>query len=439
MPIQESIHVPYDLIPTTMDGVFLSPPPRADFDPQTASSTALIKNGFLWRRPEEDGDPAHRAAWKRAFSRTWQAEDRLIPEFEPQPGRTHYLRSAERADDGSYTGAQWAGAVVRGTWTGAVGYWAIPAVGASPEPQGTEGGWNSSSWVGIDGTFGSNDVLQAGIEQRVDGNGNPSYVAWYEWYAPSQSGSPAYIYQVNIPNFLVSPGQTVFCSVQYVGTTAGQVSFANETTGQYFSITLAPPPGATFSGNAAEWIMEAPDGGLPKSSLPIFTPVVFTTALCYGPNNTKGDPSGGDIFNITGFGTTLTSVTLGQTAATIDYAGPRPTGPLFGLTPNRQAVYEYNGGGTSWTPVGGPAATLYGGGYGLVATNPSNGNVFRYLGTPNNWVQIGGPGAAFVVGSSTVYGLTPNLQAVWEYTGSGLAWTQVGGPASQIASAPPGE
>jgi hypothetical protein len=61
-----------------------------------------------------------------------------------------------------------------------------------------------------------------------------------------------------------------------------QLYFANDTTGEHFSITLAAPPGATFDGNTAEWIMEAPDGGEPVSSLPAFTPVTFTDAICCG-------------------------------------------------------------------------------------------------------------------------------------------------------------
>jgi Peptidase A4 family len=95
----------------------------------------------------------------------------------------------------------------------------------------------------------------------------------------------------------------VYCAVQYVSNrTAWQVVFANQTTGQYFMLTLAPSPQAAFSGNTAEWIMEAPDFGLPTSSLPIFTPVVFTTANCCGPNKTTGNPAGGGIWNIVGSG-----------------------------------------------------------------------------------------------------------------------------------------
>lgn len=48
---------------------------------------------------------------------------------------------------------------------------------------------------------------------------------------------------------------------------------------------------------------------------------------------------------------------------------------VFGLTPDRGAVYRYDDVGSSWTAVGGPAAHLYGGGYGLIATSP----LYRFM------------------------------------------------------------
>lgn len=81
------IQVPYELIPTNLDGAFVSPAPPADFDPNTASPASLLKNGFLWPRPERDGNPALRAAWEQAFSRPWRAEDRLVPGWNRRRGR----------------------------------------------------------------------------------------------------------------------------------------------------------------------------------------------------------------------------------------------------------------------------------------------------------------------------------------------------------------
>jgi hypothetical protein len=148
------------------------------------------------------------------------------------------------------------------------------------------------------------------------------YVAWYEWYAPLQNISPGYIYQTNIVNFPVQPGNEVYCSVQYNGTTSGSISFANDTTGQHFSITLAPPPGASFSGQSCEWIVEAPDGGEDISSLPAFTPVTFTSAYGCGPNSSTTNPKAGDTINVGDrAGKVLTSTSVDTGTATITFVG----------------------------------------------------------------------------------------------------------------------
>jgi hypothetical protein len=152
--------------------------------------------------------------------------------------------------------------------------------------------------------------------------GHPQ-IAWYEWYAPAEPGSPGYIWQTNIANFPVAPGQTVSCSVQYVGKTAGTIAFANNTTGTHFSITLAPPPGASFNGGSCEWIMEAPDGGEPTSSLPRFTPVIFTDAIaCTSGDTAAMTPGNASTMNIVNAqGETVTSVTVNGETETITFIG----------------------------------------------------------------------------------------------------------------------
>jgi hypothetical protein len=335
-----------------------------------ASTAALINQGLLWRRPGPADDATLRAAWERTFSRVWCAQDRTVPHLEPQIGRTHNLRHAKHTTGNSFTSRNWAGASIEGTWTSVTGHWVIPMVSQPGEPQGSESGWNSSSWVGIDGTYGSDDILQAGVEQRVNASGNTSYVAWCEWFAPQYPNSPSYIFQTNISNFAVSPGDTVYCSVQYAGPmvpsaapsrcqipsnnqqhvnyldAAGRVHelyrsdstgrqendlaaffgrtgilrFVNATTGQHFSLTLEPPPGASFRGRSAEWIMEATGGDEPASYLPKFTPVQFTSAICCGAN-TVSDTVNADTWNITRGGQMLTSVTPDHDAVTIEYVG----------------------------------------------------------------------------------------------------------------------
>jgi hypothetical protein len=170
-------------------------------------------------------------------------------------------------------------------------------------------------------------VLQAGVKQEVTGDGDAFYSPWYEWYIPPELrifGSPIYIFETPIGNMRIEPGDEVFCAIYYVGQgeeRQGEILFGNMDRGHYFSIVLAPPNGASFNGDTAEWIMEAPNGGEPKTSLPNFTPVVFSTAFANGPSNTTGNPAEGDTTNIRLFDTIMTSVSLQQYAVEIDYIG----------------------------------------------------------------------------------------------------------------------
>ncbi|MGH3670222.1 MAG: hypothetical protein ACRDSH_06245, partial [Pseudonocardiaceae bacterium] len=63
------------------------------------------------------------------------------------------------------------------------------------------------------------------------------YVAWFEWFAPQQAGSPPYIFQTNISNFNVQPGQPMYCVIQYING-AGN-AFLSNSADSPFSITLA--------------------------------------------------------------------------------------------------------------------------------------------------------------------------------------------------------
>jgi hypothetical protein len=177
--------LPHQLIPTNLDGAFATPAPPEEFDPNTASASELMKHGIFLRRPSKQDPPEVQATWRRVFSRKWLPENRVVPHLETKRGVTHNRRKLVKTNTG-FSSNNWGGGSISGSWVTAVGAWAVPTVSKPPEGQGKEGGWNSSSWVGIDGAYGSNDVLQAGVQQRVDGNGNAAYVAWFEWFAPIQ-------------------------------------------------------------------------------------------------------------------------------------------------------------------------------------------------------------------------------------------------------------
>jgi hypothetical protein len=269
--------------------------------------------------PLDRSDARVAALRQRLLRKQWPDGARIVPHLVPRIGVTHQLTPSRRVADAAFTSDNWAGSTIKGTWAHAVGTWLVPSVSIPSTPAGTDSGWDSSSWVGIDGTYGSNDVLQAGVQQSVHADGSTTYVAWYEWFAPKVNGSPDYIYQTNISNMTIEAGDEVFVGVHYQDG-QGLVVFANVNQGVHFSIQLAAPPGATFSGNSVEWIVEAPNTGEPDTSLPRFTPVTFTSAFGSNANNTAtADPNAGDTTNIVAFGRNLTSVTLATDTVTVDY------------------------------------------------------------------------------------------------------------------------
>ena len=304
------------LVATNVAGVRAVGPPDAVHGADHAS--AIL--GALALKPDSAASEALRA---RIMATPWPADARIVPHLVPQIGVTHLLtpRKQQLADT-SYTSNNWAGSTIPGTWTDAVGIWRVPTVSIPETPAGTNGGWDSSSWVGIDGTYGSNDVLQAGLQQSVASNGSTTYVAWYEWFAPKVNGSPGYIYQTNIDNMEIQPGDEVFAGIHYRNG-KGLVMFGNTNRGHYFTIEIDPPPGASMTGNSVEWIMEAPNTGEPGTSLPRFTPVVFTAAMASSavPGG-DGDPAKGDTTNIWAYGRSLTNVILATDAVTITRANP---------------------------------------------------------------------------------------------------------------------
>ena len=310
------------LVKTNLTGVFSKTLGREAATAKLPGIASLLDPALLARLQATDA-PGPRAFLERLFARQWRPEDQITPMLKPQIGVTHPLTPRAEIDNASFTSNNWAGGTIKGTWTAAVGIWRVPTVSKSAMPPGTAGDWNSSSWVGIDGTYGSNDVLQAGVQQEVAANGDASYTPWYEWFAPKVAGSPDYINQTNIENMEIQPGDEVFCGVYYVtqqNGKQGEIIFGNTTRGRYFSIVLAPPPGASFSGNSVEWVLEAPNTGEPGTSLPRFSPVVFSTAFASASPSGSGDPANGDTTNILGFGAILTSVTLRTMALEIDYA-----------------------------------------------------------------------------------------------------------------------
>ncbi|MFE2322774.1 peptidoglycan DD-metalloendopeptidase family protein [Streptomyces sp. NPDC059385] len=104
---------------------------------------------------------------------------------------------------------------------------------------------------------------------------------------------------------------------------------------------------------------------------------------------------------------------------------------LFAQSPDRSGVFQWSGNGTAWNKVGGAAGTLYAGGAGVFATNPSTGDLYKMNG-PNNWAKVGGPAKIFAVTGNGLFGLSPDGSGVFQWSGNGTTWNKVGGAAGTL-------
>ncbi|MDF2705908.1 MAG: hypothetical protein K0R62_1560 [Nonomuraea muscovyensis] len=116
---------------------------------------------------------------------------------------------------------------------------------------------------------------------------------------------------------------------------------------------------------------------------------------------------------------------------------------VYRLATDSQSVDVWNGQGTSWTRIGGPAVRLYGGEPGLFATSPEDGWIFRYSGRPFDWKGVGTAGASFALTDRHLYGLTPELTAVNRWLADDPAapwppWAYAVGPAAELHGGPAG-
>src|SRR5271154_3919839 len=225
---------------TNLAGVVSAGAPPAGFDGVTASDADLAVYG-LPPRPNEARDPKVYAAWKRAITAEKQ---RVMPQLK----QTNVFHgSARRVVESTGTSSNWSAIV---DYSGAKSYnysnsfyyisaeYVVPA--ATQAYGACTGDWDySSTWVGLDGS-NSDDVLQAGTESDAfcsGGSTTPFYSAWYEWYPYGE---------VQISNFLVSPGDDLFVDVWNTSPTQGFAYFLDYTTNQSVELEFTPPPGTSF-------------------------------------------------------------------------------------------------------------------------------------------------------------------------------------------------
>jgi Peptidase A4 family len=250
-------------IATNLAGVTTSIAPPRGFDALQASDRDLANYGFP-PRPDVNAHPTAYARWSKALT---ASKTRVVPRLERTNVYHGPMRAGAQLTESTGTSSNWSGVVV---FSGATSYntsttfyyvyadYVVPVAGQAFGA--CTGGWDySASWVGIDG-YGSNDVLQAGLEADAYCGGfslETNYSAWIEW-APAS--------EMSISNFPVAPGDDLFVDVWHTSPTQGYAWFTNLTTNQYVDMGFTAPSGTLLIGNSAEWVVERPSLGTGSGS-----------------------------------------------------------------------------------------------------------------------------------------------------------------------------
>jgi hypothetical protein len=260
------------------------PPPPAGFDAATASQADLEKY-HIPPAPNAATQPAAYKSWLKAVTGSAPTQTPTLTNTDISNGAVSLPKSESP----------------RGVWnntvTGTSNNWSGSATTGIANPNNIEaieeefvvpaahqafgactGGWDYSSiWPGIDG-YGSNDVLQGGVEVDAYCSGSTIssyYSAWVEWYPFNET-------RVSSPT--VSPGDLIFVEVWNVSTTSGYVYFKNYSTNVVAEYHLTAPSGTTLAGNSVEWIVERPgiNGGF--ATLTNYIDVTATRDLAWDYN-----------------------------------------------------------------------------------------------------------------------------------------------------------
>jgi hypothetical protein len=155
------------------------------------------------------------------------------------------------------TSRNWSGyAATGGTFTSVSGTWVVA------KPDANVPGIDAT-WVGIGGA-NTTDLIQAGTEATVNGDGTVTYDAWTETLPQA----------VRTVSLTVTAGDTVSVSITEQSADNWLVEMKNVTTGKSFTTTIH----YNSSKSSAEWIEEAPSVGRGIAPLDSFGSVKFTNA-----------------------------------------------------------------------------------------------------------------------------------------------------------------
>lgn len=185
---------------------------------------------------------------------TWRIESNTQPgstgvtaPTQPQTPTNTGVRSTSR---------NWSGYVATGgtSYTSVSGTWIVPK--PDPKVAGID-----ATWVGIGGA-NTTDLIQAGTEATVNGDGSVTYDAWTETLPQS----------TKTISLSVAPGDTVSVTITEQTSGVWLIDMKNVTSGRTYTTTIR----YNSSKSSAEWIQEAPSVGRGIAPLDNFGTVQFT-------------------------------------------------------------------------------------------------------------------------------------------------------------------
>lgn len=309
-----------------MAGIRQAPPPPPGFNPMRASDSELIQYGFP-PRPDKDTHPRGSTLWAKMMSRPLN--------YSPLKFSINTDQIREPQDAASNvppaSSSNWSGAVLTSPPPGTTFYavsasWVVPDAYPPPSAKSgttfTDGTYQCSVWVGIDGWIGpeNTELIQMGTSSRAivtGGQVTQSAYAWFEWF-------PAFEVPIN---FSVKPGDLIHVLV-CAGISANNqatVYITNEGADISASFSVTAPTGSTLKGLSAEWIVEDPSGPNGQFPFPDYGAVFFYDTMAW----VKDAKSTSTEENLTN--STLVDMTNGRSTAVEE-------------TPEVLMVYAYDNG-----------------------------------------------------------------------------------------------
>ena len=221
-------------------------------DVMVTGTTATATAYETWRTTFGDGSQDQRTdrndytlvlesgAWKIQADVQAGARSVTTPGSGTAPAQTQPDTSSTIPARISDTSSNWSGYVANGgTYTSVTGTWIVPQVGAT-----TTGA--DATWVGIGGVTGT-DLIQAGTQATVTGDGSVTYSTWTEILPDFSRTTP----------LGVTAGDSVTVTITEQTSGVWLIVMVNNTTRESYEKTLR----YASSRSSAEWVQEAPSTG----------------------------------------------------------------------------------------------------------------------------------------------------------------------------------